>query len=332
MKTKRLCAALLAAALTFTMAPEAVFGATLVDGTDTLYSYEDMERDLKEIAKAYPEQTELESLGKTADQRDIYCLRLGNPEAKKQIILQGCIHAREWLNCQVLMKILERYLKAYETGSYKGKTYDRIFDQVAVYAIPMVNPDGVTISQYGPGKIRDKNLRAKVKKMSRTGSWSKWKANARGVDLNRNFPALWGKKKERKGPSSERYQGKQAGSEQETKAVIKLIKRLPNLKACINYHSKGEIIYWGSKSGGSKRTAAYKLAKTVKAMCGYGLVDESKADNAGGDLERYLIAKTQIPYVCIETGSTEAPLKHKYFNGIYKKHKTVLERAAYLYL
>lgn len=333
MKGKRTGAALLIAVLILTMAPVSVFGVEgIVDETDTKYSYEDMKRDLKELAERYPEQTGLESLGKTADKRDIYCLRLGNPQAKKQIILQGCMHAREWLNCQVLMKTLERYLKSYHTGTYKGKTYARIFDQVAVYAVPMVNPDGVTISQYGISRIKDKSLRARLKKMSRRGSWSRWKANGRGVDLNRNFPASWGRRKDRKAPASEGYQGKKAGSERETKAVMGLIKRLPNLKACISYHSRGEIIYWGAKGTGSKRTAAYRLAKTVKSMCGYSLVDESKAYGAGGDLERYLIAKIRIPYVCIETGREETPLKHKDFKSIYRKHKTVLERTASLYL
>lgn len=333
MKVKRICAALLTVVLVFTMNSVSAFGAeSIVDETDTKYSYADMKRDLKELAEKYPELTGLESLGKTADKREIYCLRLGNPDAKKQIILQGGLHAREWLNCQILMKMLERYLKTYNTGTYKGKTYARIFDEVAVYAVPMVNPDGVTISQYGVSGIKDKDLRVRLKKMNRQGSWSRWKANGRGVDLNRNFPASWGKKKDRKGPASERYQGKSAASEKETKAVMGLIKRLPNLKACVSYHSRGEIIYWGAKGTGSKRTAAYRLAKTVKSMCGYSLVDESKTYGAGGDLERYLIAKIRIPYVCIETGREETPLKHKDFQGIYSKHKTVLERTASLYL
>lgn len=320
-------------ALIMALFPLQAFGAeSIVDETDTIYSYKDMKRDLKEMAEKYPDQTHLESLGKTADGRDIYCLRMGNPDAKKQIIVQGCIHAREWLNCQVLMKMLDRYLKSYEKGSYKGKTYSRIFDKVAVYVIPMVNPDGVTISQYGIGKINDPKLRAKLKKMSRTGGYARWKANARGVDLNRNFPSLWGKKKERKGPSSERYQGKTAAGERETKAVIRLIKRLPNLKACLNYHSRGEIIYWGAKGNGKERKAAYRLAKTVQDMSGYRLVDESKTYGSGGDLERYLIADRKLPYVCVETGKEETPLKHKSFKAIYKKHKTVIERAAYLYL
>lgn len=332
MKRKQAIALLLALLMTALVPAEASAAGSIVDETDAVYSYRDMKRDLKELAQKYPDQVQLESLGKTADKRDIYCLRMGNPQADRQILVQGCLHAREWLNCQVLMKMLERYLKAYETGTYKGKTYSEIFDRVAVYVIPMVNPDGVTISQYGIGKIRDKALRAKLKKMSRQESYARWKANARGVDLNRNFPALWGRKKERKGPASERYHGKKAAGERETQAVIRLIKRLPGLKACLNYHSRGEIIYWGAKGTGKQRTAAYRLARTVKNMSGYRLVDESKTYGAGGDLERYLIAKRKLPYVCVETGREEAPLRHSSFKSIYNKHKTVIERAAYLYL
>ena len=167
--------------------PSAVSGADICrfqsDCKYKKYNYKDMQADLKAFVKKYPEIVSLESLGKTADKRKIYCLRMGNPDAKKQILVQAGIHGREWLNCQVLMKMLERYLSSYETGKYKKRTYAELFDEVAVYAIPMVNPDGVTISQYGPEKIRNKKLCKKIKKMKRQGGYGRWKANARGVDL-----------------------------------------------------------------------------------------------------------------------------------------------------
>ena len=325
----------LALLLTVTAAPVTTFAGektgNIVNIKDKKYSYSDMETDLKQFAKTYPDIVSLESLGKTADKRKIYCLRMGNPDAKKQIIVQAGIHAREWPNCQMLMKSIERYLVNYKTGKYNKMTYKEIFDQVAVYVIPMVNPDGVTISQYGVNKIKDKKLRKKVKKMKRYGGYTRWKANARGVDLNRNFPASWGRKKAEKKPASEGYPGKKAKSEKETKAVLKLIKQMPNLKACINIHSRGELIYWGAKGNGTVRKNARKLAKAIKKTNGYRLVDETKTYGAGGDLERYLIAKKKIPYVCIETGKESCPLKHKSFSGIYKKNKTVIEKTARLY-
>ena len=43
------------------------------------------------------------------------------------------------------------------------------------------NPDGTAISQKGFNAIRNKSLRNGLRRMG--GSSSKWKANARGVDL-----------------------------------------------------------------------------------------------------------------------------------------------------
>lgn len=37
-------------------------------------------------------------------------------------------------------------------------TYQELFNKVAVYIVPMANPDGVTISQYGVSEIKSKNL------------------------------------------------------------------------------------------------------------------------------------------------------------------------------
>lgn len=331
-KTKFLLAWIVIIALL--LYPAQIFAASkaIVNTKDQKYNYKDMQADLKAFVKKYPEIVSLESLGKTADKRKIYCLRMGNPDAKKQILVQAGIHGREWLNCQVLMKMLERYLSSYETGKYKKRTYAELFDEVAVYAIPMVKPDGVTISQYGPEKIRNKKLCKKIKKMKRQGGYGRWKANARGVDLNRNFPAKWGRKKEVKIPASERYAGKKAKSEKETRAVLKLLNRLPKVKACINWHSRGEMVYWGVKGNGKLCKNAGKLARLTEKTIGYRRVDESKKYGAGGDLERYMIQTMKVPYVCIETGKEDTPLKHKSFASIYKKNKTIIEKTAGLYV
>ena len=51
----------------------------------------------------------------------------------------------------------------------------------------MVNPDGVTISQYGPKKIRNAKLRSNLYKIADGVDFKIWKANARGIDINRNY-------------------------------------------------------------------------------------------------------------------------------------------------
>ena len=331
-KTKFLLAWIVIIALLLYPAQTFAASKEIVNAGDEKYSYKDMQADLKAFVKKYLEIVSLESLGKTADKRKIYCLRMGNPDAKKQILVQAGIHGREWLNCQILMKMLERYLSGYETGKYIKRTYAELFDEVVVYAIPMVNPDGVTISQYGPKKIRNKKLRNKIKKMKRQGKYSRWKANARGVDLNRNFSADWEKKSKSGKPSSEGYPGSRAKSERETKAVLKKINQLDNLKACVNWHSRGELIYWGAKGKGKTWKAVSKLAKMAKETTGYKLIESTQPYGAGGKLERYYLKKVKVPYVCIETGKEATPLKHKSFSSIYKKNKTIIEKTAGLYV
>lgn len=169
--------------------------------------------------------------------------------------------------------------------------------------------------------------------MPKAKAYKYWKVNARGVDINRNFPGNWARKRTAKQPASEGYAGKTAKREAETKALLKLINRLPNLKACVLYHSMGEVVYWGAQGSGKHCENAYKLAKLARKTTGYRTVESSKLKptSPGGNLERYLLSKKRIPYVCIETGKQKCPLKHSLFHSIYKKNKTMIEKTADLY-
>ena len=86
-------------------------------------------------------------------------------------------------------------------------------------------------------------------------STSSWKANARGVDLNRNYKYNYhAKYGGRRGGSG--YSGPYAESEPETKAVVKLINTLKNntkLKGTVNYHAMGSIAFGSVRRGIKKR-------------------------------------------------------------------------------
>lgn len=64
-----------------------------------------------------------------------------------------------------------------------------------------------------------------------------------GVDLNRNYPYMWGYDNDGSSPSpcEEDYRGPYAGSEPETQAVINFVKNWSNLLFVISMHAYGNL-------------------------------------------------------------------------------------------
>ena len=159
----------------------------IVNTSDKKYSYSDMKVDLKKLEKAYGSILKVDIAGKSLDKRNLYYVTLGNAKAKKTVYVETSVHAREYMNTKFMMKVIEDYCRGYDTKKYKGKKYSTIFNNVKLVIMPMVNPDGVTISQYGPKKIRNAKLRENLYKIAGGVDFKIWKANARGIDINRNY-------------------------------------------------------------------------------------------------------------------------------------------------
>lgn len=285
----------------------------IVNDKDTLYDYNDMTTDIHGLAHKYPGKLGYYSLGKTYDNRQIWCLRIGKANAPKKLVIDAAIHAREWLNTQVLMRHTEQILRDY--GDYQTR-----FHNVCVYIIPMDNPDGVSISQYGYQAIRNPKLQKKVKKI---GHFSRWKNNARGVNINNNFPAGFKKSKKAKKGDWVFYSGKKAGSEKETKALMKFVEKTkPN--AVINLHSTGSIIYWDFNVGGNLHQKLYYLASKVNSFNKYRMMPKSSSTSKAGGFADWLVYEKQIPSITIETGNVSCPLPHSQYKKIYGKNSEML--------
>lgn len=283
--------------------------ANIVSIYDAKYSYSDMSRDIKKMAQFYQDVMELSVLSKTADNNNVYCVRLGNKDAKKKVVIQSTMHAREWLNSQLIMKMLERCCKSYYSGKYGGISYKNLFNNVCFYILPMLNPDGVNISQYGLARIKSPSLRKLVKRLGR-GRYSRWKANARGVDLNKNFSAGFRKgsaRRSKRGPAG--YSGPYVCSERESRALQNLVNKLKP-KAVINYHEAGRVIYY---------TRASSLTSLVRQKTGYRLIHES-IKGANGSFGDWLTRKG-ITWCTPETCIGTAPVGHSQFYYEWGKHR-----------
>jgi g-D-glutamyl-meso-diaminopimelate peptidase len=179
----------------------------------------------------------------------------------------------------------------------------------------MDNPDGVTISQYGFSAIRNKKLRKKCEKI---GHAETWKANARGVNLNNNFPAGFKKGKAKKAHYMN-YYGKKAGSEKETKALMKFINEI-NPNAVLNIHSTGSIIYWDFDVEQKLHDKLQEMAEKIHSYNKYMLMPRDDSTEAGGGFADWIVYKKKIPSVTVETGNEACPLPHSEYKSIYKKN------------
>lgn len=302
-----------------------LYNGNIVSTTKQKYSYKDMQKDIKQLEKKYADYIDVEIIGTTVDNRNIYDVILGNPDAEKCVVFQASMHAREYMTSQLVMEQMEYYLDNYNQ-KYKKKSYKDIFDKVCVHVVAMSNPDGVTISQEGISGIRKASLRKKIKKMYGARYTAMWKANARGVDLNNQFDYNFKYKKKYKKGAYAGYGGKKPVSEKETKALVKLVNEVQP-KAVVNYHAMGNVIY--CKYGGPKKVQkkVYKLAGEIRSLTGYTYMG---LDQAPG-FANWLVCKKKIPSCTVEIGMYTTPVPINQFKTVWKQNKNVMAAAARLY-
>lgn len=301
----------------------------IIDLSTTLYSYQKMENDLQLLAGYYPQYMTLDTAGVTADGRNLYVIYFGNQNASRQIFICAATHAREYMTAQLVMKQLEYYCAHYEDGSYNGTAYRDIFENTCFVIVPMVNPDGVSISQFGEeGLNREdllQNLRA-IYESDKNGGYTdeaydtyltRWKANGMGVDLNRNYSPGWESVTDRTAPSSGLYKGTQPGSEAESQALMNIVDGLSNPLLAISYHSYGSLVYWQYGQAEPLWSKNQQLAAHVEALTTY--YQAGYSNEAG--FSNWCVNVKGIPSVTIETGLVPTPLPLDQFELLWSQNK-----------
>ncbi len=300
------------------------------------YSYDEMVQDIQLLQAAYPGRIQANVIGTSHDGRNIYELIIGNVNAPEHILIQGGIHAREYMTPLLMMRQIETALVSYDTGVYDGMRLADMFNQVALHCIPMSNPDGIALSEFGLQAIRSDFLKQTVltcyaqdTAQGRTSQpleiyLQRWKANAAGVDLNQNFPANWENVQTSATMISYTgYKGTAPLSEPESQALASMENRYP-WAATISYHSMGNIIYWDSNTSRAKDTSL-ALAQTVAAVTGYTL---DGSDGRGGFKDWMQSKENQpIPGVTIEVGGVTCPMPVSEYTYVWNQNKAVLFQA-----
>jgi hypothetical protein len=152
------------------------------------------------------------SIGKTHKGLEIPAIKITSPDDKDKIpILFNCAHhANELISTEHCYDII------YQILSDKNLNY---LDYVSIWVVPIVNPDGSYNfwNKIDPGR-----------------------KNGRGVDLNRNYPFMWGiGKGSSSNKQNETYRGTDPLSENESSSLSQLFEEQRFLFS-VSYHSNGQ--------------------------------------------------------------------------------------------
>jgi carboxypeptidase T len=205
------------------------FAAT--EAAEQYHSAASLEEELRQLAEAKPDITQLIEMGRSIEGRPIFALRIGDRRGGvPKILFMGCHHAREWIAVEVPFLLAKELVERADEAPIAGW-----LTSGEVWVAPMVNPDG---HEYSRAQER---LWRKNRRRNDDGSF--------GVDPNRNYGYMWGildVPTSSQVPSDETYVGPRAFSEPETQAVRDLV-GCERFAGVITYHSYSQLILypWG---------------------------------------------------------------------------------------
>ena len=276
--------------------------------------YETMMREIARLENDFPTLS-AEILASSVLGRRIPCLSFGR--GKRAVVYLGAHHGMEHPTSEILLSFVREILSSGRNACPYGVSREHLLASRRYFVVPMVNPDGVSLASDGiaSGGI----LTERLLRMNRgSRDFTKWQANARGVDLNHNYDAgFWAYKSleaslgiEGGGPT--RYAGEYPESEPETAALARLVRTLaPEL--ILTLHTQGEEIYY--TSGGFSLPRPRGVAEAMARLAGYrAAVPEGAA--AYGGLTDWAVGALGIPSYTVECGRGENPLPASALTGM----------------
>ncbi|XP_035660270.1 carboxypeptidase B-like [Branchiostoma floridae] len=189
---------------------------------DDYNTYADIDSQLTDFATSYPSLASVFTIGTTYEGYYIRAIKVGSAGGNKPaVLLEGQLHARDWIVSATLMYNIKFLLEGYGNDSQ----ITSLMDQVDFYFIPVTNVDGYVFTH------------------TEDRMWKKTRSVRGlcfGVDANRNWDVHFGSSPS-DDPCSDIYHGPVAFSEPETKAVRDLVmENSDNLKAYLSVHASGQ--------------------------------------------------------------------------------------------
>lgn len=165
-------------------------------------SYEQITESLKKIVSLYPDIMSMESIGTSVEGRELWVVKVSDnvlvDEVEPEFKYISSMHGDEIVGRELMILFLEDIGKNY----YLDPEVKNLVDNTEIFIMPSMNPDGSEMAK-------------------------RW--NARGVDLNRNFPDIFSNR------------NTNADREPETKAVMNFQKKR-NFSLSANFHGGAVVV------------------------------------------------------------------------------------------
>lgn len=273
------------------------------------------------LAESHPELVHKTSIGKTAEGRDIWAVRIGKgPEGEKPgTLVVGGHHAREWAGNGAVTNSIETLLKSYG----KDENLTQMVDNMELWFVPLANPDG-----YEYSRNADPNWR---KNRSRHPE-----VDGVGTDLNRNYRADYrfpGDSPSRTdddqgasdNPNSLTYRGPHALSEKESQSITNFIDTHPNLKGVLDVHGFGRMILFPGVEDKAREAQYRQVADKINEALDvkYTPLAVPELYPTTGDLSVYA-EKKGVLSMALEIGTSFQPAPDKKDDITNRGSKAVL--------
>lgn len=281
-----------------------------------------------ELESTYPDWVEVETIGYSVDGKPIVALRLTENinqktafdyTQKRHVIIDAGVHARETINPVLVLKMVEDYIKDAQNDAHLGGYNSRtLLSETVLHVIPNVNPDGFDLVKFGAGSLVTPEVKTYFDRILPEYRQNRLKANANGVDLNRNFEDVylietsgaWVDQWQQSGlyrrtdePDEDFFKGYSVASEPETQAMMDYLLSY-DFRGYVSFHSMGQVIYYFTDHlGTSYLKMNESFAKRLADITNYMLMPPSDQPEFGYSTY-YFSNNTYKPAITVETTPT----------------------------
>ncbi len=202
------------------------------------HTYQETIDEMNAIHAEFPNLTTApESIGTTGEGRTVWAMKVSdNPtlqEDEPEVLFDGMHHAREIMTVEVILHYIRYLCENYGTDP----VITFLVDNRQMWFVPLLNVDGFVYNE-----------------QTAPNGGGMWRKNRRitsnpscpGVDLNRNYPYMWGGQGSSGDPCSETYRGTAGASEPEIADFLDFI-NAHEFVTWQTYHSVAGMILlpWG---------------------------------------------------------------------------------------